>query len=117
MPQVSPLESHEGTLIANRADAEMGNADLETTPLPVVLQEAWAQTRGRDPRLSIVGKMQIQVILVFHLVNCLLSGALCSLALQSSALKLAGSIIREERPIPAVVQGNLQEKQTQRGAG
>lgn len=54
------------------------------------------------------------VILIFHLVNWsphLPSGALCSLAPQSFALKLAGSIIREERPIQAVAQRNLQEKQ------
>lgn len=66
-------------------------------------------------------KTEIQmVILIFHLANWsprLLSGALCSLALQSFALKLTGSIVREERAIRAAAQRNLQEKQTQSGAG
>lgn len=58
-------------------------------------------------------KTEIQmVILIFHLANWsphLLSGALCSLAPQSFALKLAGSIVREERLIQAAAQQNLQE--------
>lgn len=54
------------------------------------------------------------VILIFHLAHWsshLLSGALCSLAPQSFALKLARNIVREERTIQAVAQRNLQEKQ------
>lgn len=56
-------------------------------------------------------KTEIQtVILIFHFTNWsphLLSGALCSLAPQSFALKLAGSIVREERLIQAAAQQNL----------
>lgn len=120
MPQLSPLALHEDTGSARKADGEVGSAGPETMAASPLLWEARGQIQGRvfaGTSCQVWEKTGIQmVILIFHLANWsphLLSGALCLLAPQSSALKLAGSIVREERPIQAVAQRNLQEKQTQ----
>lgn len=124
MPQLSRLAPHKGTASASKTDGETGSAGLETTPSPPPLREARGRIQGRDlQRLhrsscQVWEKTEIQmVILIFHLANWsprLLSGTLCLLAPQSFALKLTGSIVREERPIQAAAaQQNLQEKQTQ----
>lgn len=122
----SPLAPLEGTGPASKINGEMSSAGLETPPSPPLLREARGRIQGRDPRClqrsscQVWEKTEIQmVILIFHLANWsprLLSGALCSRAPQSFALKLAGSIIGEERPIRAATQRNLQEKQSQSGA-
>lgn len=127
MLQVSPLAPHKGTGSASKTDGETGRAGLETTPSPPLLREVQGRIQGRHPQhlqrsiCQVWEKTEIQmVILIFHLANwspCLLSGALCSLAPQSFALKLARSIVREERLIQAAAQQNLREKQTQSGAG